>query len=534
MFIMPLEGLGVKENISYEDVPVEILNCQVRKLRNKEVASIKVFWSNPFVEGLLGRPKPIWCPGYGSQRTYVGRNADENMEPEGNMSVNEYTVKLTQMDKYAPTMVVDSRARMSRFWSEENLKERSREPKKERSGDDDFSYSRSGGHGHPQFRQKFSDQGSSKDSTFKYIKYRDSCFGCGKSGQKVKDFPFQACKGKDGMQDQASGSDCSTQLVTFNVPNKHSMSWEGGYYVLKDVVPSFPLERKIDFGINLFPDTKPISIPPYLMDPEELKELKDQLKELLDKGASCFSKIDLRSGYHQLRVKENNIPPTAFQTREDEHVENLRIVSQIIKDLELYAKFRKCELGLVLFMLRMVRKSYLVMFIDWPDWKSVSETPIEAFTQKEDGVLDTKGCRSPIGWFEDGEVTLIGPELVHEAMKKGVMRFGKKVKLSPQYLRPYHILRRIGKIAHELEFFNDLAPVHPIFHVSLLKKCVGDPASIVPLEGLGVKEKLSYEDVVDEIFEHQVRKLRNKEVAFVKVLWRNQIVEGASWRPKQI
>ncbi|WMV06712.1 hypothetical protein MTR67_000097 [Solanum verrucosum] len=64
---------------------------------------------------------------------------------------------------------------------------------------------------------------------------------------------------------------------------------------------------------------------------------------------------------------------------------------------------------------------------------------------------------------------------------KGVMRFGKKGKLSPRYVGPYRILKRISKVAYELELPADLAAVHPVFHISLLKKCVGDPASIVPL-----------------------------------------------------
>ena len=58
----------------------------------------------------------------------------------------------------------------------------------------------------------------------------------------------------------------------------------------------------------------------------------------------------------------------------------------------------------------------------------------------------------------------------------------------------------------------------PVFHISLLKKCVGDPTSIVPLESLAVKDSLSYEDVLVEILDRQVRRLRNKEVASVKVL----------------
>ena len=50
------------------------------------------------------------------------------------------------------------------------------------------------------------------------------------------------------------------------------------------IFPGFPLEREIDFGIDLLQDTLPISISPYRMDPAEVKELKEKLKDLLDKG----------------------------------------------------------------------------------------------------------------------------------------------------------------------------------------------------------------------------------------------------------
>ena len=78
---------------------------------------------------------------------------------------------------------------------------------------------------------------------------------------------------------------------------------------------------------------------------------------------------------------------------------------------------------------------------------------------------------------------------------KGVMRFGKKGKFIPRYVSPYKILKWIGKVAFELELPPKLAAVHSVFHISLLKKCVGDPASVVPLESVGVKDSLSYEDV---------------------------------------
>ena len=78
-------------------------------------------------------------------------------------------------------------------------------------------------------------------------------------------------------------------------------------------------------------------------------------------------------------------------------------------------------------------------------------------------------------------------------------------------------------MAYELE----LTAVHLVFHISLLKKCVGDPASIVPLESVAVKDSLTYEEVPVAILDRQVRRLRNKEVTSVKVFWRSQSVEGA-------
>ena len=52
----------------------------------------------------------------------------------------------------------------------------------------------------------------------------------------------------------------------------------------------------------------------------------------------------------------------------------------------------------------------------------------------------------------------------------------------------------------------------------MLKKCIGDPVSILSMEGLGVDENLSYEEVTVEILDRQVKKLRNKEVASIKVI----------------
>ncbi|WMV25186.1 hypothetical protein MTR67_018571 [Solanum verrucosum] len=93
----------------------------------------------------------------------------------------------------------------------------------------------------------------------------------------------------------------------------------------------------------------------------------------------------------------------------------------------------------------------------------------------------------------------------------------------------YMILRRVGKVVYKLDLPNELPSVHSFFHISKLRKFIGDPTSIVSLEALEVKENLSYEDIPIEVLNRQVNKLRNQKVASVKVLWRNHLVKGTTW-----
>ena len=59
---------------------------------------------------------------------------------------------------------------------------------------------------------------------------------------------------------------------------------------------------------------------------------------------------------------------------------------------------------------------------------------------------------------------------------KAMVRFGKKGNLSPPYVGPYEILQRVGKVSYELRLPNELALIHPVFHVSILKKCFVIPS----------------------------------------------------------
>jgi hypothetical protein len=256
--------------------------------------------------------------------------------------------------------------------------------------------------------------------------------------------------------------------------------------VFPQELPGMPPDREIEFTINLKPGTSPISQAPYKMGPKELKELKEQLDELESKGfiqesispwgspvifvdkrdggrrmcgdfrnlnnvtiknkcplpriqdlfdqvhgVGVFSKIDLRSGYHQIKIKPEDVPKTAFVSRyghheylvvpfgltnapaifmnlmnkifmpyldkfvivfmddiliysknKEDHAKHLRIGLQVLREHKLYAKFSKCEfwLGQVEFLSHVISKEGIAVnpskvqsVLDWQAPTNVKE-----------------------------------------------------------------------------------------------------------------------------------------------------------------
>ncbi|KAK1647388.1 hypothetical protein QYE76_065193 [Lolium multiflorum] len=254
--------------------------------------------------------------------------------------------------------------------------------------------------------------------------------------------------------------------------------------VFPEELPGMPPDRSVDFVIELVPGTAPVSRRPYRMPPEELVELKKQLEELEEKnfiqpstsswgcpalfvkkrdtniprlvvdyrplnavtiknkyplpiindlfdqlsGATVFSKMDLRSGYHQIKIRKEDIPKTTFTTRyglyeytvmsfgltnapatfmwlmnsvfmdkfivvyiddiliysktEDEHDEHLRLVLTKLREHRLYAKFSKCEFWLkeLIFLGHVISEKGVAVIpdkvqavLDWKTPKSAKE-----------------------------------------------------------------------------------------------------------------------------------------------------------------
>ena len=93
---------------------------------------------------------------------------------------------------------------------------------------------------------------------------------------------------------------------------------------------------------------------------------------------------------------------------------------------------------------------------------------------------------------------------------KGVIRFRKWGKLNSQYIGPYEVLERVGKPAYRIALPPNMASVHNVFHVSMLKKYVPDESHVLEQEPIELHEDLSYEEKPVQILDRKTKTLRNK------------------------
>ena len=191
-------------------------------------------------------------------------------------------------------------------------------------------------------------------------------------------------------------------------------------------------------------------------------------------------------------------------------------------------------------------------------YKNSYHTSIRAAPFK---ALYGRKCRTPVCWAEVGDVQLSGPEIVFETTDKivqirdrlkaardrqksyvdkrrkplkfevgdkvllkvtpwkGVMRFGKKGKLSPRYIGPFEIIECVGTVAYKLNLPEELSGIHNVFHICNLKKCLADESLVIPHTDVHIEEILKFVEKPVSIEDRQVKKLRRKHVPIVKVKW---------------
>ena len=78
----------------------------------------------------------------------------------------------------------------------------------------------------------------------------------------------------------------------------------------------------------------------------------------------------------------------------------------------------------------------------------------------------------------------------------------------------------------------ELAKLHDVFHVSMLRRYRSDPSHILPVQDIQVQEDFTFDEEPKAILDREIRQLRNKQVPLVKVLWQHHSMEEATWEPE--
>ena len=114
------------------------------------------------------------------------------------------------------------------------------------------------------------------------------------------------------------------------------------------------------------------------------------------------------------------------------------------------------------------------------------------------------------------------------------MRFGKKGKLSPRFIRPYEVIEKVGLVAYRLVLPPELGKIHNVFHMSMLRRYRSNPSHVISLETIELKLDLTYEEEPVEILAREVKELWNKKIPLVKVLWGNHKTEEATCESEEV
>ncbi|GKF13991.1 putative reverse transcriptase domain-containing protein [Tanacetum coccineum] len=144
-------------------------------------------------------------------------------------------------------------------------------------------------------------------------------------------------------------------------------------------------------------------------------------------------------------------------------------------------------------------------------------------------------CRSLVLWAEIGEGSLIGPDLVLETtykvelIKEKLKAARDRQKSYADKRRPFEILERISLVVYRLRLPEELSSMHDTFHVSNLKKHLTDANFLVPLEEIKVDKTLHIVEEPIEIMDREIKKLKRRKIALVKVRWNSKHGPEFTW-----
>ena len=113
--------------------------------------------------------------------------------------------------------------------------------------------------------------------------------------------------------------------------------------------------------------------------------------------------------------------------------------------------------------------------------------------------------------------------------KRGVVRFGKRGKLSSRFIEPFEILERVGTVAYRLDLPPSMSGVHEVFHVFMLRRYTPNLAHVVDWGEIEVVTDRTFEEGPVCIMDSRDQVLRRKTVRLVRVLWHHRGVEESTW-----
>jgi hypothetical protein len=116
---------------------------------------------------------------------------------------------------------------------------------------------------------------------------------------------------------------------------------------------------------------------------------------------------------------------------------------------------------------------------------------------------------------------------------RGVKRFKIKGKLSPRFIGPFRVFRKVGEMGYLLELPDNLSDVHNVFHVSQPKKCLCVPKEQLPMEELCVQGDLTYTEYTVKILDTLTRVTRNKVIKMCKVPCSHRGEDQATWEREE-